>query len=120
MSCCNLTNHSQATWVVEDKYIPVFTFGLSDGEGVNALSRLNISLAGARFFQNHDMLGFGINYTSPADDTLEGQFLSELFYRLTLSQAVAVTPTVKMVVNPSFNPNISVLGYYGIRGRVSF
>jgi hypothetical protein len=108
----------QGTWVIQDKYIPTFTFGLSDGKGANALSKLNISLMNGWYFKSHDLLGIGLNYT---ESSINGnsQFLTEGFYRFTLSKTTAITPVVKMVINPSLNQNVGILLYYGIRGRIS-
>lgn len=65
-----------------------------------------------------DLFGIGFNYTSSTiTDTT--QFLAELFYRLTITQTAAITPMVKVVINPVLNPNTDLLFYYGIRGRIS-
>ena len=108
----------QGTWVINDKYIPVLTFGLSDGNGANAISSLNISLMNAWYFKSHDMLGAGINYTESII-TNRWQFLSEIFYRFTLSKTTAFTPVVKFVIHPALDPDVDFLFYYGIRGRIS-
>ena len=109
----------QTSWVLNEKFIPVLTFGLSDGDGANSLSKLNISLAHGWFFQSYDMLGIGINYTKSTIDESRAQFLADLFYRFTLSMAVAITPTVKTVFNPALNPNEDILFYYGMRSRIT-
>ena len=108
----------QASWTINDKYIPVFTFGLSDGKGANALSKLNISLMNAWDLASHDMLGIGLNYTK-SSITDENQFLSEIFYRWTWSKTMHLTPLVKFVINPALNPDRDFLMYYGIRSRIS-
>ena len=108
----------QGTWFIQEKYIPVVTFALSDGNGANSLSKLNISLMHAWLFKSHDMLGVGINYTEStiAD---RGQVLSEIFYRFTLSKALVITPTIRLILNPALDENRDFLGYYGIRTRIS-
>jgi porin len=109
----------QTSWVFEDKFIPVVTFGLSDGNGANSMSKLNLSLAHAWFFNTYDMLGMGINYTQSIVSGTEAQLLGEVFYRFTFSKTTMITPTVKLVINPALNPNVNVLFYYGIRIRIS-
>jgi len=109
----------QTSWVFEDKYIPVITFGMSDGKGANSLSKFNISLAHAWFFTTYDMLGVGINYTQSTVDETNGQLLSEVFYRFTFSKAVVFTPIIKLVVNPALNQNVNALVYFGIRSRIT-
>jgi len=108
----------QGTWVIEDKFIPTVTFGLSDGDGANALSRINLSLMHAWYFLSHDLFAIGLNYT---ESTITGnnQFLSEVFYRFTLSKAISLTPMVKFVINPALNENTNFLFYYGLRSRIS-
>jgi hypothetical protein len=109
----------QTSWVINEKFIPIFTFGLSDGDGANSLSKLNISLAHAWFFQSYDMLGIGLNYTRSTLDGSRAQLLADVFYRYTWSVALAITPTFKMVMNPALNPDKDVIFYYGIRTRIS-
>lgn len=108
----------QGTWFIKEKYIPIVTFGMTDGQGANQLSKLNISLMHGWYFQNHDMFAIGINYT---ESTLadRGQYLSEIFYRFTVSKAIVITPSIKMVLNPALDANRTFLGYYGIRTRIS-
>lgn len=108
----------QSTWLINERIVPIAAFGMSDGEGANALSRLNISVANAWRFPSNDLFGIGINYTT-STITDENQFLSEVFYRWTWSKTTALTPVVKLVINPALNPNVDVLFYYGIRGRIS-
>jgi porin len=108
----------QGTWFIKEKYIPIVTFGLSDGMGANALTKLNLSLMHGWYFQNHDMFAIGLNYT---ESTISGrgQYLSEIFYRLTVSKALVITPSVKMVLNPALDSERTFLGYYGVRTRIS-
>ena len=108
----------QGTWVLDDKHIPVVTFGMSDGKGANALSKLNISAMYGRYFQSHDLFGIGVNYTTSSISN-ENQFLTELFYRWTLSKTTSFTPVIKLLANPSLNPNVDFMIYYGIRSRIS-
>ncbi|MCO4822164.1 MAG: hypothetical protein KC469_08855 [Flavobacteriaceae bacterium] len=109
----------QGTWFIKNKYMPVFTLGMSDGDGANTLSTLNVSLMHGWNFTSHDLLGVGLNYTE-STITGESQFLSEVFYRYTLSKAVSISPIVKAVINPALDQNKDFLGYYGIRSRISF
>ena len=108
----------QGTWVFEDKYIPVVTFGMSDGEGGNVLSNINLSMMHGWFFKSHDLLGIGLNYTQSSIND-EDQYLTEIFYRYTVSRTIAVTPVFKTVLNPALNPDEDLLFYYGIRSRIS-
>lgn len=109
----------QGTWFINNKHIPVFTIGMSDGDAANRLSRLNISAMYGRVFKNHDMFAVGINYTESAISK-SAQGLCEVFYRYTLSKALTFTPVVKGVINPALDANRDFLFYYGMRSRISF
>lgn len=56
----------------------------------------------------------------PADGSLRDQFTSELFYRFQLTQFLAVTPDVQLIVDPALSPNTNVLTFFGIRVRAAF
>lgn len=108
----------EGTWTFTNKHITALTFGLSDGKGANALSKINASAMHGINFENHDLFAAGINYTKSTISD-ENQFLTEVFYRWTWSKTTSITPVIKLVVNPALNPNVDLLVYYGIRGRVS-
>ena len=108
----------QASWVINDRYTPVFTLGISDGEGTNTLATTSVSLMNGWFFTSHDLIGIGLNYTKSAiTDT--GQFLAEAIYRFTLSKTTSFTPVLKFVIDPVLHPDKEFLLYYGIRSRIS-
>ena len=107
----------QGTWFIQNKHIPVFTFGMSDGDAANRLSKLNISAMYGRLFANRDMLAIGLNYTKSAI-TDRGQGLMEIFYRYTLSRALVIAPVIKGVINPALDPDTNFLFYYGVRSRI--
>lgn len=108
----------QGSWIFDNKYAPSVSVAFSDGKGTALLSIFNISLMNGWRFQSHDLLGVGLNYTRSTLTNSE-QFLTEVFYRLTITQTLAITPMVKMVINPVLNTNTDVLFYYGLRGRIS-
>jgi porin len=64
--------------------------------------------------------GLGLQRGAPADGTLRDQFTSELFYRFQLTQFLALTPDVQLIVDPALNPSVDVLGFFGIRLRAAF
>ncbi|WP_282124435.1 hypothetical protein [Algibacter mikhailovii] len=108
----------QATWVINDKIIPVAAIAFSDGEGANTLSNTSISLSNAWYFPSHDLMGVGVNY-STSSISGRSQVLSEVFYRWTLSKTTSFTPLVKFVMNPALDPTRNFIMYYGLRGRIS-
>ncbi len=67
-----------------------------------------------------DMLGLGYVWSDPSDPTLRHEQLVELFYRAALSNHVAVTPDIQIVIDPARNPVHDVIGVFGLRLMVTF
>ncbi len=70
--------------------------------------------------ENSDVAGVGFSWGKPSDGALREQFTSEVFYRFQLTQFLAITPDVQLIVDPALNPNIDVLALFGIRARAAF
>ena len=70
--------------------------------------------------ENRDVFGVGVSWGSPADGELRDQLMSEAFYRFQLTQFLAVTPDVQLIVDPALNPNVDVLALFGLRLRAAF
>ncbi len=66
------------------------------------------------------MAGVGLSWGAPADGTLRDQFTSEFFYRFQLTQFLAITPDIQLIVDPALNPNTDVLALFGVRLRAVF
>lgn len=103
---------------VRDKYLPFFRFGYSDGDAALLQTTFSTGIGVQR--ENLDVAGIGISWGSPADGSLRDQFTSEAFYRFQLTQFLAVTPDVQLIVNPALNPGTDVIGFFGIRFRAAF
>ena len=102
---------------VDEKWLPFFRCGYSDGEA--ALMQTTFSTGIGYQRDNRDVAGVGLSWGSPADGSLRDQFTSEAFYRFQLTQFLAVTPDVQLIVNPALNPTTDVLGFFGIRLRAA-
>ena len=70
--------------------------------------------------KNNDVAGLGVSWGKPAIGTLRDQFTSEAFYRFQLTQFLAITPDVQLIVDPALNPNVDVLAFFGVRLRAAF
>jgi porin len=70
--------------------------------------------------ENRDVAGIGLSWGKPTDGVLRDQFTSELFYRFQLTQFLAITPDVQLIVDPALNPTTDVLALFGIRFRAAF
>jgi len=66
-----------------------------------------------------DQWGAGIAWGDPSDDTLRDQTTTELFYRIQLTQGLAVTPSLQWIIDPALNPEEDDLWVIGIRVRVN-
>jgi porin len=101
-----------------EKWLPFFRFGYADGDA--ALMQTTFSTGLGLQQENRDVMGLGFSWGNPADSSLRSQFTSEAFYRFQLTQFLAITPDVQLVVDPALNPNTDVLGFFGVRLRAAF
>ena len=67
-----------------------------------------------------DVLGFAVGWGKPANDTLQEQYTSEVFYRFMLVPNLAITPSVQYIVDPANNTNDPEVWLVGLRGRLTF
>ena len=101
-----------------DCWLPFFRFGYSDGDAALMQTVFSTGIGYKR--SNNDVAGLGFSWGKPADGTLRDQFTGEAFYRFQLTQSLAVTPDVQLVVDPALNPQEDVLAFFGIRLRAAF
>lgn len=52
---------------------------------------------------------------SVADD----QYTAEIFYRFQLTQNLAITPDVQLIIDPALNPDESTIWIFGLRARLA-
>ena len=107
------------SWFINDRWMPFLRGGFSqDGA---ALLDGSVSVGFGRYFDNSsNLLGFGVGWGSPAQDGLEAQVTTELFYRLQLAQNLALTPDIQVIFNPALNPDQDAIAVFGIRTRLNF
>jgi porin len=103
---------------IEDKWLPFFRFGYSDGDA--ALFQTVFSTGLGLLRSNKDVAGIGVSWNKPTDGSLRQQFTSEAFYRFQLTQFLAITPDVQLIANPALNPTEDVIGFFGLRLRAAF
>jgi porin len=108
-----------ATWFVDDKWLPFFRAGYSDGGA--SLMKGSISTGVGRYFaESGNVLGFGVNWGQPADTSLDSQVTTELFYRIQITQNWAITPDIQVLFNPALDPDKSAIAVFAIRSRINF
>lgn len=101
---------------IDDKWLPFVRYGYSDGNASLMQSTFSTGL-GVRC-ENTDVAGVGLSWGVPAAGNSH-QFTGEAFYRFQLTQFLAVTPDVQVIVDPASNPGTDVLAAFGIRFRLA-
>ncbi len=106
---------------VRDRWMPFVRAGWAD----KALAFMKKSASAGIAFQpvpGRDLLGIGVNWGEPADSfgtALDDQYAVEVFYRLQLSDELAITPDVQLLLDPALNPQESSVLVYGLRLRLA-
>ncbi len=103
---------------IDDKWLPFVRVGYADGAA--SLMQTTFSTGLGVQCANRDVMGIGLSWGQPADASLREQFTSEFFYRFQLTQFLALTPDVQLIVDPSNNPETDVLALFGLRLRAAF
>ncbi|NIQ95361.1 MAG: carbohydrate porin, partial [Desulfuromonadales bacterium] len=104
---------------VDDEWMPFLRAGYAEGDA-SLLSHSVSAGVGRLFGGTNDLLGIGLNWGQPADDSLDDQWTSELFYRFQAAQNFAITPSIQLIGNPALNPDKDFLAYFGLRARMTF
>jgi porin len=86
-----------------------------------------VSVSGGFGYQNKpggNLLGVGLNWGRPNSDTfgvdLDNQLMSEVFYRVQLTENFQITPNLQIVGNPALNTDRDAIALFGLRARVTF
>ena len=101
-----------------DKWLPFFRFGYADGNASLMQTTFSTGLGLQR--KNRDVAGIGFSWGKPAGGATGEQFTSELFYRFQLTQFLAITPDLQLIVNPTGNPGADAIWFGGVRARAAF
>jgi porin len=67
--------------------------------------------------RNSDEVGLAINWGDPPDSSHSSQTTGEFFYRLQLSNGIAITPSVQLLKDPALSPTDDTI--WGIRFRLT-
>jgi len=109
--------------VVGEHWLPFLRAAWAD-EGGGLYDR---SVSGGFGYQNKpggNQLGVGLNWGNPNSDTfgvdLDDQWISEVFYRVQLTENFQITPSLQIVANPALNPDRDAVALFGLRARVTF
>jgi porin len=103
----------------DDKWMPFLRAGYAHDGGALLKASLGSGI-GYYWNESKDLLGFGLNWGRPQGDGLDDQYTAELFYRLQVTQNLAVTPDLQLLINPALNPDEDQIWIFGLRGRIAF
>ena len=108
-----------ANWTTTDQRWMVFgRAGWSDGDA--ALYEESYTAGFMRKFRrNSDLLGLALNWGQPPQEELDAQTTGEFFYRLQLSQNLAITPNLQLLRDPALNQEEDTVWVAGLRVRLT-
>ena len=116
---------SYATFI-DDKYLPFLRIGDSDGGGGALLERMVSAGLGIYNGDTRELFGIGLSYGKASEDPVGGfgtnldpQYSGEIFYRFQLSQHLAITPDLQVIIDPVLNPAESSVFVAGVRLRLN-
>jgi porin len=108
---------------IDDKYMPFLRIGDSDGGGGALLEKMVTAGLGIYYAETNELFGVGLSYGEAAVDgfgtDLDPQYTGEMFYRFQLSNHLAITPDLQIIVDPVLNPSESSVIVAGVRVRLS-
>jgi porin len=100
--------------------MPFLRYGHANG-GATFLKNMVAAGLGFRkaFGRRSDVLAFGATWGEPLFPGLRTQYGLEAYYRLQLTNELALTPDVQVIFNPAQNPGVDCIGVFSLRARVS-
>ena len=108
-----------ANWTFDNRWMPFFRAGWSEGSA--PIYNRSMTLGFIRYFHDgSDLTGVGVNWGQPPDRSLREQVSAEIFYRFQISQNLALTPSVQLLLDPASNPEHDEVWLAGLRARLTF
>ncbi len=107
---------------INENLMPFIRAGFADDGGTLMEKSVSVGL-GYQKIAGRDLLGIGLNWGEPNEDTLgpglKDQITVELFYRFQLAEQFALTPDIQYIQDPALNPNEDSLWIFGLRARLA-
>jgi porin len=106
-----------AEWRFREKWLPFFRAGWSNGDA----SSLEAHVSGGLgvYLKSHDVVALGLNWGKPSSDGQRDEYTMELFYRIQVTQILALTPDIQLIIDPSNNPDDDFIAVFGLRARLA-
>lgn len=112
-----------ASRLFDDRWMPFVLGGISDGEASTFETDLIAGLGvgfDTKHRASHDVLGIAAGWGKPANDALQEQYTTEVFYRFQLVENLAIAPSVQWIVNPALSPEENEVWVGSVRARLTF
>ena len=90
--------------------------GFCEGDAAQMRRFVGVGVSMKRF--GRDVIGLATSWGSPPDKTARSQIISEIFYRLQVTQNPTVSPDIQIIYKPSFNPEKDRVTIFGLRFRL--
>lgn len=77
---------------------------------------------GAMYFfpERSDLVGLGVNWGDPSDDSLRDQYTGEAFFRIQFAQNLAIAPSFQYLGRPALNTAEDEIWLGSVRARLTF
>jgi porin len=109
--------------LIDDTWMPFVRAGYAEDGGTLLGKSASVGI-GYRPSRRGGQLGVGVNWGELNETTFglgfEDQYTAEVFYRLQVTDHLAVTPDVQYIRNPAMNPAVEGVFVIGVRGRLAF
>ena len=87
--------------------------------GQNVFYKNDVQIGNGFYFKSHDLVGIAFSWAQPNIPGSKDQLTAELFYRAQITPHLAITPDLQWIYNPTLNPDVTNLWYFGVRGRIT-
>ncbi|MFC1821953.1 carbohydrate porin [Thermodesulfobacteriota bacterium] len=98
--------------------VPFIRAGFSNGDAPQLRRFIGVGVS-VKLFERDD-LGLATGWGSPPDKSLRDQITSEIFYRIQVTQNLALSPDIQLTYHPSFNTEKDWVTVLGLRMRLVF
>ena len=104
------------------RYLPFLRYGYADA-GADGPTPMKHSINGGVamdnvFGQKNDRVGVSLTWSDPSNKALDNQGALDTYYRIQLTEEIAISPTLQFIIDPVRNPDEDQIFVLGIRTRI--
>lgn len=101
--------------------MPLVRYGHSSG---GAAALMNMVAVGAGFYHPFgrfsDGIGVGLSWGEPFGEAARDQYGVEVYYRVQITNEIAITPDIQYIIDPARNREVDSLVVFSLRARAAF